>query len=553
MNGKTFTIKIFLLLIPILHSNCALIFNEPQRHKDTKNVALVVYKESNQIHNAQFQNQDGIIGLASIEMSGASPDTKKFFHYPSPEEEETNFHDLQPIWHPKKIVLAFTRVYLGEGGQSIFCYAPASPGRDTVSLTPTALRTAKKVSQPGHESEDFPYLPQRQEKVYSSEFAWIPTEVKTKFSFLYEQSGVIYKGELTIEEPKATIVSSPFIDLGKYSVIHLDCSPGQTVAYTTEKTGMIDLYTKPVSDANPASQERPLVGTADTEECAPKWSHDGKYIVYYANHQPEGQRISLDLFLKDATSPDKEVIHLTDSDLDESLPTFSPKDDFVAFYTARREETESGEGKLIYDLWVVRLTEDKNKASAPVLIAEDVYRQERGPSWISGVQKTDGQYLIYTVGTRDKVMVTNVEKEKPQSKKLEGLAGYENNRLLIGDLDCRGYEGFDELYLAYSARIPSGERRIYVENLLYRDEISPFSIELSIKEDMGEIRQQLWEKGNVKLGEGLKIQQETDEKRFLIDHDKEQIFIISIDGPKYKVTNSWYVKELAIPSKEQTE
>jgi hypothetical protein len=150
-------------------------------------------------------------------------------------------------------------------------------------------------------------------------------------------------------------------------------------------------------------------------------------------------------------------------------------------------------------------------------------------------------------------MIANVEQEEPKSKKLEGLAGYENNRLFIGNLDCRGYKDMDGLFLAYSARIPSGEQRIYVERLFYRDEINPFSIELSSEDNLEEIRQQFRERGNVELGEGIKIQQETDEKRLLIDHDKEQIFIIARDGSKYKVTNSWYVKELAIPAKEQTE
>jgi serine/threonine protein kinase/Tol biopolymer transport system component len=100
---------------------------------------------------------------------------------------------------------------------------------------------------------------------------------------------------------------------------------GMRVAFSSNRTGVFDLYLKP-SDGSGTEQR--LVDSPNTKH-PQDWSKDGRWLVYYEQN-PTTRR---NLWALDMTSPDHTARVVADTPAEEVLAQFSPDGRWVAYQT----------------------------------------------------------------------------------------------------------------------------------------------------------------------------------------------------------------------------
>jgi Tol biopolymer transport system component len=109
---------------------------------------------------------------------------------------------------------------------------------------------------------------------------------------------------------------------------------GSQVVFTSNRKGVRDLYWKPSNGAGP---DEVLLETPN-DKVAQDWSQDGRYLLYCENDPKTGS----DLWVLDATRPERKPRAFVNTPADERMGQFSPDGRWVAY-----ETNESGRSEIV--------------------------------------------------------------------------------------------------------------------------------------------------------------------------------------------------------------
>jgi Tol biopolymer transport system component len=197
---------------------------------------------------------------------------------------------------------------------------------------------------------------------------------------------------------------------------------GRWIVFTSARTGEGDLY---LLDAHAIDSEpKRLTDNEKGSELYASWSPDGQQLLYVA-HSATGDNVWL------LPAVDGEARQLTSWPGSQVRPSFSPDSTQIAFY-ANHEEAER------FDLYVMRLGATQDEA---VLAAEGVVADSRGPAWVP-----DSKRLIVTVNDDqdyDPIMLVDATGETKPTPLALGTVGH-------GDIDLVNRE--DGLWIAFVAQ-----------------------------------------------------------------------------------------------------
>ncbi len=436
------------------------------------------------------------------------------FTYPEQEGDASIFDDTNPICGPET-ALVFERIFKSGGGaQKLYCYEPFS-GLVMPLAAPEQEQdlSSERFNEPNFFAGYPSWVSSRIDEVLQEGIG--PSQTKRTYQlyqFVHTQLPHIRFVELTIPVRRAernTVIprlESRILVSGESNGIfenkYADYSPQNGfVAYVCGLKGQGDIYVKAFPKDGGTIEDDPgwRVTENNVLDLAPRWSPDGRDLVYTSYSQDENTPHNIDVFLiKDllteggsALNSDRKTIRLTTSERDEIFPTWSPDGELLAFYSvemasdaSRQPEHGNTAGKersarKIHNLCVV------NPDGEIMDIARDIYRQaKRGPVWLPLLEDLKERRLIYVSSTYDEVLVANVDEAmaNPETSvplPIIGLAGYKYKH--ITDLDCKQFDGEhfrNRIWLAYSAHNRQGRKRIYVEIIDYSKK--PWEIEKSI-------------------------------------------------------------------------
>jgi len=120
---------------------------------------------------------------------------------------------------------------------------------------------------------------------------------------------------------------------------------GSQIAFTSERDGNPDVY---VMNADGSAQTN-LSRSPDSYDAGPDWSPDGRYLAYFSGaqrpqsdeYQPSGSPYrywNADLFILDMKTGAR--TRVTDSDMDDVYPSWSPDGQMLAFTSSRAGNNE---------------------------------------------------------------------------------------------------------------------------------------------------------------------------------------------------------------------
>ncbi|MFH1860278.1 MAG: hypothetical protein ABH870_04610 [bacterium] len=255
------------------------------------------------------------------------------------------------------------------------------------------------------------------------------------------------------EDGKIMGTSTAIEDKNWASVVNIngDCSRDKKIAFISTLAGTDgDLYTFELpkeGEMIDLSRITRLTFDNSMEEMNPKWSPDGKSIIYSSF---KGN--NMDIYLIDAnigtTAQGIKTQLTTNTTTYECNPTFSPDGKMIAYYS-----TKDG---VIYDLWVMKNNGEDKKKIADNVLKTDIY----GPCWLPYGTTT----LIYIYATQDRIEVEDVI---TNNKKIV----YTEERLM-SDIDAFYYDGEagKEIFIAYSAMDNYTKRkRIFIKEFKVLD------------------------------------------------------------------------------------
>ncbi len=213
---------------------------------------------------------------------------------------------------------------------------------------------------------------------------------------------------------------------------------GRWIAFTSARTGQGDLY---LLDAHQIDQPpRRLTTIADGSELFPTWSPDGTRLAFVA-HSEQGDGLWLIEELGQGLS--RRLLSLGHT---QTRPSFSPDGARLAFYSNHLQPDR-------FDLHVLTL----GSAEAPVLLAEGVELNHRGPTWTP-----DGKQIVYVQDHKDAFdPIWSVNTRDPADRALLATGTVGN-----GDLDIAlGTDGKAWLAVSAQGKVDDAVRefkRIYV-------------------------------------------------------------------------------------------
>lgn len=223
-------------------------------------------------------------------------------------------------------------------------------------------------------------------------------------------------------------------------IINGDCSKDELVFVSNLAGADGDLYVFKLPEAGTISNISPIKRLTfnDNMEMNPKWSPDGKSIVY-SSHK-EG---NMDIYLiPDASAENITPIPIaTDTTTDECNPTFSPDGKMIAYYITTDKEKGN--------LWVMKSNGEDKRRIAEAVFKNDMY----GPCWVSYYGTPT---LIYIYGSQDKMEMWDAITKKTQEIITEDK--------VMRDVNCIFQN--NEFYITYSARDNNtGRKRIFIKTL----------------------------------------------------------------------------------------